>query len=78
MYVSVQILISIFSEGPPRWGRRMTDLKLIARPVGGTVEMKCPAEGKPYPSIDWLKNGIPFTKREMGPVSSFLFYSFLI
>ena len=63
------ICVLVLSEGPPHWGRRMTDRILHAEPAGALVEFKCPAEGNPHPSIDWLKNGKPFTSREYGTVS---------
>ena len=47
----------------------MTDRILHAEPAGALVEFKCPAEGNPHPSIDWLKNGKPFSSREYGTVS---------
>lgn len=36
--------------------RKKDDVKLIARPAGSSVTLKCPAEGNPVPDITWLKN----------------------
>ncbi|XP_035228151.1 fibroblast growth factor receptor 3-like [Stegodyphus dumicola] len=33
------------------------DIKLLARPAGSSVTLKCPVNGNPIPKIKWLKNG---------------------
>ncbi|XP_078534740.1 fibroblast growth factor receptor 3 isoform X3 [Lissotriton helveticus] len=40
----------------PEWMEK----KLLAVPAANTVRFRCPAEGKPTPSITWLKNGKEF------------------
>jgi len=41
--------------------------------TGKTVQMKCPADGHPRPTIRWLKNGRNFTDRPIGKVRRFLY-----
>ena len=36
---------------------------------GNFAEFKCPAEGIPTPTIEWLRNGKPYKSRFMGSVS---------
>lgn len=42
--------------------------KLVVKPSGNMIKMKCPAKGDPEPTIEWSKNGKPI-EREMGQVS---------
>ncbi|EDO49191.1 predicted protein, partial [Nematostella vectensis] len=37
---------------------------LIAMPVGNSLKLDCSADGKPRPTVVWLKNGKPFLKRD--------------
>ncbi|KAJ3612995.1 hypothetical protein NHX12_019252 [Muraenolepis orangiensis] len=58
------------SSGPPYWSRpdRM-DKKLLAVPAANTVKFRCAAEGKPRPSIHWMKNGKEFRgEQRMGGI----------
>uniref|UniRef100_A0ACB8FJM9 Fibroblast growth factor receptor-like 1 n=2 Tax=Sphaerodactylus townsendi TaxID=933632 RepID=A0ACB8FJM9_9SAUR len=40
--------------------------RVIARPVGSSVRLKCVASGNPRPDINWLKDSKPLTQQEMG------------
>uniref|UniRef100_A0A3Q2YGY0 Fibroblast growth factor receptor-like 1 n=1 Tax=Hippocampus comes TaxID=109280 RepID=A0A3Q2YGY0_HIPCM len=40
--------------------------RVIARPVGSSVRLKCTASGTPRPDIVWLKDDQPLTEREVG------------
>jgi fibroblast growth factor receptor 2 len=41
--------------------------KLVVKPSGNSIKMKCPARGDPEPTIEWTKDGKPID-REMGQV----------
>ena len=45
---------------------------------GKTVQMKCPADGHPKPTVRWLKDGRNFTDRPIGRVGSHVFEYALI
>uniref|UniRef100_A0ABM5FZS5 Fibroblast growth factor receptor-like 1 isoform X2 n=1 Tax=Pogona vitticeps TaxID=103695 RepID=A0ABM5FZS5_9SAUR len=40
--------------------------RVIARPVGSSVRLKCIASGNPRPDITWLKDNKPLTPQEIG------------
>ncbi|XP_061552964.1 LOW QUALITY PROTEIN: fibroblast growth factor receptor-like 1 [Phycodurus eques] len=40
--------------------------RVIARPVGSSVRLKCTASGTPRPDIIWLKDDQPLTEQEVG------------
>uniref|UniRef100_A0AAY5KER2 Fibroblast growth factor receptor-like 1 n=1 Tax=Esox lucius TaxID=8010 RepID=A0AAY5KER2_ESOLU len=40
--------------------------RVIARPVGSSVRLKCTASGNPRPDIVWLKDSKPLTPEEVG------------
>ncbi|CAI5696566.1 unnamed protein product [Oreochromis niloticus] len=40
--------------------------RVIARPVGSSVRLKCAASGNPRPDIVWLKDDRPLTEQEVG------------
>ncbi|XP_076878597.1 fibroblast growth factor receptor-like 1a [Brachyhypopomus gauderio] len=40
--------------------------RVIARPVGSSVRLKCAASGSPRPDIVWLKDNRPLTPEEVG------------
>ncbi|KAG8453363.1 hypothetical protein GDO86_000121 [Hymenochirus boettgeri] len=40
--------------------------RVIARPVGSSVRLKCIASGNPRPDIIWLKDNKPLTSQEIG------------
>lgn len=40
--------------------------RVIARPVGSSVRLKCIASGNPRPDITWLKDNKPLTSQEIG------------
>ncbi|XP_040055972.1 fibroblast growth factor receptor-like 1 [Gasterosteus aculeatus] len=40
--------------------------RVIARPVGSSVRLKCTAGGNPRPDIVWLKDDRPLTEKEVG------------
>ncbi|XP_025065866.1 fibroblast growth factor receptor-like 1 isoform X1 [Alligator sinensis] len=40
--------------------------RVIARPVGSSVRLKCVASGNPRPDITWLKDNKPLTPQEIG------------
>lgn len=41
--------------------------RVIARPVGSSVRLKCMANGNPRPDIIWLKDSRPLTDEDGGP-----------
>ncbi|KAM5192074.1 fibroblast growth factor receptor 3 isoform 4-T4 [Mantella aurantiaca] len=46
---------------PPYWTQpEKLEKKLYAQPAASTARFRCPAAGKPLPSIYWLKNGKEF------------------
>ncbi|XP_066505037.1 fibroblast growth factor receptor-like 1a [Hoplias malabaricus] len=40
--------------------------RVIARPVGSSVRLKCAASGNPRPEIVWLKDSRPLSQQEVG------------
>lgn len=40
--------------------------RVIARPVGSSVRLKCTASGNPRPDIVWMKDSRPLTPEEVG------------
>ncbi|XP_067885454.1 fibroblast growth factor receptor-like 1a isoform X1 [Heterodontus francisci] len=40
--------------------------RVIARPVGSSIRLKCAASGYPQPDITWLKDNKPLTPQDMG------------
>ena len=45
------------------------DKKLLAVPAANTVKFRCAADGRPPPSIRWLKNGQEFRgEQRMGGI----------
>uniref|UniRef100_F6QKY2 Fibroblast growth factor receptor n=1 Tax=Ornithorhynchus anatinus TaxID=9258 RepID=F6QKY2_ORNAN len=49
------------SDPGPYWTHpQRMDKRLYAVPAGNTVKFRCPASGKPLPTIRWLKNGRDF------------------
>uniref|UniRef100_A0AAY4E3J1 Fibroblast growth factor receptor n=1 Tax=Denticeps clupeoides TaxID=299321 RepID=A0AAY4E3J1_9TELE len=47
----------------PRWSQpEKMEKKLHAVPASKTVKFRCPAEGKPTPTLRWLKNGNEFKR----------------
>ncbi|XP_041124486.1 fibroblast growth factor receptor-like 1 isoform X2 [Polyodon spathula] len=40
--------------------------RVIARPVGSSIRLKCAASGNPRPEIAWLKDSKPLTAQEVG------------
>lgn len=52
---------------PPRFTQPAKMRKrVIARPVGSSVRLKCTAGGNPRPDIVWLKDDRPLTEQEVG------------
>ena len=62
------VSVCVSSAGPPRWTQKKDNIHLVVKPAASTVVLKCPAEGMPEPSIEWLKNGMPFNQRTVGQV----------
>ncbi|XP_021176972.2 fibroblast growth factor receptor 3 isoform X8 [Fundulus heteroclitus] len=54
----------------PYWTRpERMDKKLLAVPAANTVKFRCAADGKPMPTISWLKNGKEFKgEQRMGGI----------
>ena len=50
-------------EYGPQWAGDVPEFRLETTPALRTVDLKCPAQGNPKPTIRWLKNGQPFTGR---------------
>ena len=45
------------------------DKKLLAIPAANTVKFRCAADGRPPPTIHWLKNGQEFSgEQRMGGI----------
>ncbi|XP_072353659.1 fibroblast growth factor receptor-like 1a isoform X1 [Scyliorhinus torazame] len=42
--------------------------RVIARPVGSSVRLKCAASGYPQPDITWLKDNKPLAPEDMGDI----------
>ncbi|XP_078268663.1 fibroblast growth factor receptor-like 1 isoform X1 [Rhinoraja longicauda] len=40
--------------------------RVIARPVGSSIRLKCAASGYPQPDITWLKDNRPLTPQDLG------------
>jgi len=55
-------------EGPPIWPKKAPISFLIPKPTGSTAEMRCPARGRPNPTIRWLKDGKPLVERFLGAI----------
>uniref|UniRef100_A0A8D3DJE9 Fibroblast growth factor receptor-like 1 n=1 Tax=Scophthalmus maximus TaxID=52904 RepID=A0A8D3DJE9_SCOMX len=60
-----------FLFSPPEVRPRFTQpakmrKRVIARPVGSSVRLKCAAGGNPRPDIVWLKDDRPLSEREVG------------
>lgn len=56
-----------FSSVRPRFTQPAKMRKrVIARPVGSSVRLKCAASGNPRPDIVWMKEERPLTDREVG------------
>jgi hypothetical protein len=43
--------------------------RLVVKPSGNMIKMKCPAKGDPEPTVEWTKDGKPID-RTMGQVQS--------
>jgi len=56
-------------QAPPVWSSNM-DLssRQVVQLSGKTVQLKCPADSHPKPTIRWLKNDRNFTDRPIGKV----------
>ncbi|PNF41482.1 hypothetical protein B7P43_G13295, partial [Cryptotermes secundus] len=44
---------------PPRFTKPGNMNRMIAKPAGNMLRLKCPAEGNPEPNITWTKDGAP-------------------
>lgn len=51
----------------PEFTNRNSLIKLVVKPSGNMIRLKCPAKGDPEPTIEWTKNGLPID-RKMGKV----------
>ncbi|XP_078668646.1 fibroblast growth factor receptor 2-like isoform X8 [Branchiostoma floridae x Branchiostoma belcheri] len=49
---------------PPVWQKPEDNQKIIAAPAGNTVKMRCPATGRPRPTIRWLKDKQEFRESD--------------
>lgn len=52
---------------PPRFTKMDKMHRVVAKPAGNMLRLKCPAEGNPSPNITWTKNGAP-PERHLGSV----------
>lgn len=66
---------SLLIPGPPYWTQpEKLEKKLYAQPAASTARFRCPAAGKPLPSIYWLKNGKEFRgEHRIGGIKVFIF-----
>lgn len=49
--------------GPPRFmGGGENFNRFVARPIGQTVRLRCPAEGHPKPTIAWTRDDQPINR----------------
>lgn len=55
------------SGSPPYFSNTNALIKLVMKPSGNMVNMRCPAKGDPEPTIEWTKDGSPID-RKMGQV----------
>lgn len=51
----------------PQFANRNALNRLVAKPSGNMIKLKCPAKGVPEPSIEWTKDGVVI-ERKMGQV----------
>lgn len=51
----------------PKWTNPSSLSKLILRPSGNMIKLKCQAKGSPEPTWEWTKNGLPI-ERKLGVV----------
>ena len=58
----------IITEGLPRWKNVKNMPKYYPEAAGSVVTLKCPAVGKPKPTIRWLKDGKETFSRAVGGV----------
>ncbi len=50
----------LFTEYAPQWSAIMDQsLERVVKLAGKSLDLRCPADGNPTPSIRWLKNGLP-------------------
>ena len=54
---------NVASAGRPRWLKRDPIVNYVVLNTNLEFRLTCRASGKPKPSVVWLKNGEPFTKR---------------
>ena len=61
-----------FADGPDRPPRVTSSRMALTfnKPTGGFVQLKCDADGRPTPRVEWLKNSLPFKEksRQIGKV----------
>lgn len=51
----------------PQFTNNNTLNRLVAKPSGNMIKLKCPAKGDPEPTIEWTKDGV-MIERKMGQV----------
>lgn len=52
---------------PPRFTKPGNMNRMMAKPAGNMLRLKCPAEGNPEPNITWTKDGAP-PHRHLGSI----------
>ncbi|XP_050053861.1 fibroblast growth factor receptor 4-like isoform X1 [Aphis gossypii] len=53
---------------PPKFTRFDSMHRVIAKPAGNMLKLKCAAEGNPLPNITWYKDGVTPPQRQLGIV----------
>ncbi|KAI8516795.1 type IV collagen [Branchiostoma belcheri] len=56
--------LQVSAPHPPVWQKPEDKQKIIMAPAGKTVKMRCPATGRPRPTIRWLKDKQEFRESD--------------
>nr|XP_018909125.1 PREDICTED: fibroblast growth factor receptor homolog 1-like isoform X2 [Bemisia tabaci] len=56
------------APAPPTFTKKDTMHRIVNKPAGNTLRLKCPATGNPAPNITWFKDGVSNFTRHLGLV----------